>query len=93
VVCHELGEAACDIAAANCAIDFESATTPVFYATFENGHLGIMTPPFQERIAGMTTEWLRFRLMGDTTRATSFIGDACTYCGDANWKIKQKNLE
>jgi hypothetical protein len=83
----------CDIAAANCALDFEGATTPVFYATFDSGHLGIMTPPFQERIAGMTTEWLRMHLMSDPTRATSFIGDGCTYCGDADWEVKQKNLE
>jgi hypothetical protein len=83
----------CDIAGANCATDFESATTPVFYATFESGHLGVMTSPFQERIAAMTTEWLRFHLMSDSTRSTSFVGEACTYCSDANWDVKQKNLE
>ena len=31
----------CDIAGANCAIDFEGATTPVFYATFENFRVGV----------------------------------------------------
>jgi hypothetical protein len=83
----------CDIAGANCALDFEGATTPVFYATFESGHLGVMTPPYQEQIAGMTTEWLRFHLMSDPTRALSFIGADCAYCSNADWEVKQKNLE
>ena len=86
-------DATCDIAAANCAVDFEGATTPVFYATFQSGHLGVMTSPFIERITAMTTEWLRFHLMSDTTRHGSFIGDGCTYCADTNWTVKQKNLE
>ncbi len=83
----------CDIAAANCALDFEGASTAVFYATFQSGHLGVMTSPFMERISGMTTEWLRMHLMSDPTRSTSFIGDACSYCSDPNWTVKQKNLD
>jgi hypothetical protein len=87
-------DTACDIAATNCNTDFESATTPVFYATFQSGHLGIMTSPYMERIAGMTTEWLRYYLMSDTTCKDSFVGDACKYCADtASWTVKQKNLE
>ena len=83
----------CDIAGANCALDFEGAKTPVFYATFQSGHLGILTPPFTERINAMTAAWLRYKLMGDTTLAAKFIGPDCAYCKDtANWTVKQKNL-
>ncbi len=82
----------CDIAGANCALDFEGAKTPVFYATFQSGHLGILTPPFTERINAMTTAWLRYKLMGDSTLAAKFIGGDCAYCKDADWTVKQKNL-
>ena len=100
-ICGIPGDAACtlldshcDIAATNCNTDFEGASTPVFYATFQSGHLGIMTSPYMERISGMTTEWLRYHLMSDPTRQGSFIGDGCTYCEDtASWTVKQKNLE
>lgn len=99
-ICGIPGDAACgildttcDIAGANCLADFEGATTPVFYAQFAGGHLGILTSPFMERISAMTTAWLRFRLMSDSTLRSMFIGDSCTYCSDADWMIKQKNLE
>ena len=59
---------------------------------FQNGHLGILTPPFTERINAMTAAWLRFKLMGDTTLAAKFIGADCAYCKDADWTVKQKNL-
>jgi hypothetical protein len=87
-------DATCDIAATNCSTDFDAASTPVFYATFQSGHLGIMTSPFMERISGMTTEWLRYYLMSDSTSKASFIGDGCKYCADTtNWTVKQKNFE
>jgi hypothetical protein len=82
----------CDIAGANCATDFMNATTPVFYAVFSYGHLGVLTPPYQDQIYEMTTAWLRYELMGDTTLAARFIGSDCSYCKDANWKVQQKNL-
>lgn len=86
-------DSTCDIAGVNCAMDFENATTPVFYATFASGHLGILTSPFMERINAMTAAWLRWQLMGDTTLEAEFVGDACGYCGDADWTVKQKNLD
>jgi hypothetical protein len=83
----------CDIAAANCDTDFMNATTPVFYANFPGGHLGILTAPNQDPIHAAATAWLRWQLMGDSTQKTRFVGDQCTLCKDANWKkVQQKNL-
>ncbi len=82
----------CDIAAANCDTDFANATTSVFYANFSYGHLGILTSPYAEQIGAMTTAWLRYQLMGDTTLKAMFVGDSCTYCSDSAWKVQQKNL-
>ncbi len=82
----------CDIAAANCDVDFEAATTPIFYANFAGGHLGILGAPHGERIAAMSAAWLRYQLMGDTTLRAAFVGSSCTYCTDSNWKVQQKNL-
>jgi hypothetical protein len=82
----------CDIAAANCDLDFDHASTPVFYANFTGGHLGILTAPLSDRITGMTTAWLRYQLMGDSTLAARFLGSTCDYCQDPAWKVQQKNL-
>lgn len=82
----------CDIAGANCATDFMNATTPVFYAVFASGHLGVLTPPFLDQIYEMTTAWLRYQLQGDTTLQARFIGSDCSYCKDPSWKVQQKNL-
>ncbi len=68
------------------------APTPVFYANFTGGHLGILTPGISERISEMTTAWLRFQLMADTTQRARFVGDDCGYCTDPDWQAQQKQL-
>jgi hypothetical protein len=84
----------CDIAAANCDTDFAMATTPVFYANFMGGHLGILTEPNMTHIRKLATMWLRWKLMSDSTLTPSFVGDQCTLCKDADWKkVQQKNLQ
>ena len=90
--CTNILSGTCDIAAENCDMDFENAQTPVFYANFKAGHLGILTPPFTEQISGMMTAWLRHYMMGDTTIADMFIGPDCDYCNDSAWKVQQKNF-
>jgi hypothetical protein len=82
----------CDIAGVNCDTDFQNATTPVFYANFKGGHLGILTPPLSDAIYAMSTAWLRYKLMSDTTLEPKFVGAGCEYCQDAAWKVQQKNL-
>jgi len=83
----------CDIAAANCDMDFAGATTSVFYANFPGGHLGVMTSPHQERISAMVLAWLRLYLTGDSAQKRLFVGSGCGYCSDSNWKVQQKKLE
>jgi len=82
----------CDIAAANCDLDFMGATTPVFYANFQGGHLGILTPPLSDAIGAMASAWLRYELMSDSTLEPMFVGPDCTYCKDSAWKVQQKML-
>jgi hypothetical protein len=84
----------CDIAGANCATDFMNATTPVFYAMFQYGHLGILTDPYATRINGVVTGWLRWKLMSDETLRSMFVGEQCTLCKDTmDWTVKQKDLQ
>jgi hypothetical protein len=83
----------CDIAADNCDRDFANATTPVFYANFPGGHLGTITPPLSDRIGGMATAWLRWKLMSDATLEPMFVGPKCTFCTSPDWwRVQQKNL-
>lgn len=91
--CSSLLSSECDIAGANCATDFQNATTPVFYATFPSGHVGILTPPFSEAIGTLATTWLRWKLMDDASLAEQFLGPDCELCTDPDWKIERKNLE
>ena len=42
----------------------------MFYAQFQGGdHLGVLLPPYADRIRGVVTGWLRWQLMSDTTLA------------------------
>ena len=91
--CGNILSGECDIAAANCDTDFAAAEVPVFYANFASGHLGILTPPFTERISTMTTAWLRYQLMLDGSYRDWFVGDTCKFCMDANWEVRQKQLD
>ncbi|MET0388036.1 MAG: hypothetical protein ABW321_18835 [Polyangiales bacterium] len=91
--CTDLLSSTCDIAASNCDLDFEGATGPVFYGNFDSGHLGILTPPYQEQIQTEVVAWLRWQLMGDAAVKGRFVGEQCTVCQDSKWKVKQKNLQ
>lgn len=88
------GASGVDIAGANCATDFDAATSPVFYAVFNGGdHLGVRTQPYAGRIQVLVTGWLRWQLMSDMSLASMFVGDQCTLCKDPNWTVKQKDLQ
>jgi hypothetical protein len=91
--CSDILSDQCDIAAANCDIDFEMAKTSVFYGNFPGGHLGILSDPNQPRIQTEVVAWLRWQLMADTTIKPRFVGPQCGVCMDSNWKVKQKNLQ
>ncbi len=82
-----------DIADPNCATDFTAATTPVFYGQFAEGdHLGVLFPPYADRIRAAVTGWLLWQLMADTTLETMFVGTDCTLCKDPNWTVQQKGF-
>jgi hypothetical protein len=83
----------CDIAAANCDTDFAGAKTPVFYANFNGGHLGILLPPTEDQIGALATMWLRWKLMSDRSLDGKFLGDQCEVCKEPQWKkVQRKNL-
>ena len=82
----------CDIAAVNCDTDFELATTPVFYGNFEGGHLGILGEPLAGQIGTVASNWLRWKLFGDTALDSMFLTDDCIVCKDSKWKVQRKNL-
>ena len=87
------GASGVDIAGANCATDFDAASSPVFYGVFNGGdHLGVRTPPYSDRIQLVVTGWLRWQLMQDDSLKSMFVGDTCTVCTDPNWTVKQKGL-
>ena len=91
--CSSMMSNSCDIAGPNCAKDFNAATTPVFYATFPGGHLGILSNA-TARISAMVTAWLKYQLMDDKTLRKMFVGEDCTYCKSNQFtRIQQKNLE
>lgn len=90
--CSDILSTDCDIAAANCDTDFMNAKTPVFYANFKGGHLGILTDPNMGPIGTLATAWLRWKLMNDGTLTSMFVGSDCSVCKDSTWKVQQKNL-
>jgi hypothetical protein len=90
--CSDILSTDCDIAAANCDTDFMNAKTPVFYANFKGGHLGILTDPNMGPITSLATAWLRWKLMSDDTLTSMFVGDQCGACQDSTWKVQQKGL-
>jgi hypothetical protein len=81
-----------DIAHANCVTDFEMAKVPVFFAVFPGEHLGILGS-HTAQISKLTTAWLRWRLMHDTSLDSMFVGADCSVCKDSAWVVKQKMLD
>jgi dienelactone hydrolase len=85
-----------DIAYENCNNDFAAVTTQaVWYGVFLGGdHLGILFPPYEQRIRMAATGWLRWQLMRDQSKKPLFVGEPCELCQDtANWRVMQKNLQ
>ena len=92
-----------DLAAPNCEIDFMDAKTPVFYGSLMGGaHVtlidvdGIGPPaddPKKLTFIGGMIGWLRWKLAGDESLKSMFVGSDCTLCQpDSGWTVKQKDL-
>lgn len=86
-----------DVASANCQIDYDNATVPVFYGVTKGA--SHMTPTdigdatIRSHQLGAMVAWLRWQLAGDQSAKDLFAGTACKLCNDAAWSVKkQKNL-
>ena len=96
--CSDILSTDCDIAAANCDIDFMNAAVPVFYGITKGA--AHMTPTdigdatIRAHQFGAMVGWLRWQLASDANAKNMFVGAACTLCKDAAWSsIKQKDLK
>lgn len=89
-----------DASQGNCAGDYAAVTGPVFFAVMNGtahtdvtSFLGLGVPAVITRVAGASTAWLRWQLMGDASQKGVFVGMDCGLCKDKNWTVKpQKNL-
>ena len=94
-----------DLANPNCEYDFQNATVPVFYGSLKGGAHAEMVDYVNEptdaehvrkkkaNFAAMVG-WLRWRLTGDKTQRSLFVGANCELCtAGSGWTVKQKNLD
>lgn len=86
-----------DVARPNCDIDFQDATTPVWYGDIIGAsHLTIGGQATDPKVKAFLTAiggWLRWQLAGDETMKALFLGSKCGICTDATlWTVQQKNL-
>jgi len=89
-----------DMANPNCAIDFERATTPVFYGSLKGAaHIqlteSVPSPEdaLRSQMLGAIGGWLRWWLADDQTQRARYVGADCELCQpDTGWTIKQKGL-
>jgi hypothetical protein len=94
-----------DMAAPNCAYDFENATAPVWYGTvIGSSHTTVIDNPMGDSNAAddglkkeylaSTVAWLRWQIAGDQEMKKLFVGPDCGFCKQTTvWAIQQKNLE
>jgi dienelactone hydrolase len=89
-----------DMANPNCAIDFDRATTPVFYGSLKGAaHIQLTESvastddALRQQMLGAITGWLRWQLANDQTQRTRYVGPDCVLCQPGTgWTIKQKGL-
>jgi hypothetical protein len=87
-----------DLARPNCDIDFQNATTPVWYGDIIGAsHLtvtGTATDPKVKAFMTATAAWLRWQLAADQTMKAFFVpSGTCTLCTQtALWTVQEKNL-
>jgi dienelactone hydrolase len=86
-----------DIAYANGKRDFETmpARIPVFYGVYPSvGHGGTYNEDNGGAFGVAAVAWLKWQLLNDTGKAGKgyFVGDRCTLCGNAQWKVDSRSL-
>jgi hypothetical protein len=92
-----------DMARPNCDADFQLATAPVWNGDvigashttiIDNPLTPSTTPnPLKKPFLAATVAWLRWKLAGDQTMKSSFVGSSCGFClQTSTWTVQQKNL-
>jgi hypothetical protein len=88
-----------DVARPNCDVDYQNATTPVWYGdVIGASHLTVCgnsaTNPKLKAFLTATAGWLRWYLAGDQTMKTLFVpATTCTLCTQTSvWTVQEKNL-
>jgi hypothetical protein len=88
-----------DVARPNCDVDFQNATTPVWYGdVIGASHLTVTgtsaTDPLLKAFLTATAAWLRWQLAADQTMKAFFVpSGTCTLCAQSSiWTVQEKNL-
>ena len=87
-----------DVAHPNGLRDFETmpATIPVFHAVRPAiGHYGTYSEDNGGPFGEVAVAWIKWQLLGDPSQASKgmFVGERCSLCVDADWKVRRRRLE
>jgi len=87
-----------DVAHPNGLRDFETmpASIPVFHAVRPAiGHGGTYAEDNGGPFGEVAVAWLKWQLLGDESPASKgmFVGERCSLCANADWKVQQRGLE
>jgi hypothetical protein len=87
-----------DIAHPNGLRDFETmpASIPIFYAVRPAiGHHGTYSEDNGGPFGEVAVAWIKWQLLGDDSPASKgmFVGERCTLCANADWKVQQRGLK
>ena len=89
-----------DMANPNCLIDFQRATTPVFYGSLMGAaHVQLTESvekaddPLRLEMIGAIIGWLRWKLADDQAMKVRYVGADCELCKTGSgWAVMQKGL-
>ena len=83
-----------DIAYPNAIDDWSKLPTglPAFMGNLPVGHGGTYTETNGGEFGRVAALYLRWRLKGDLTAGTTFVGSNCGLCSGTQWQVQQKNL-
>jgi hypothetical protein len=83
-----------DIAYANAMADWPRlpAGLPAFMGNINVGHGGTYDQPNGGEFGRVAVLYFQWRLKGDSTAGTAFVGPNCGLCTNSQWTVQQKNL-
>lgn len=65
---------------------------PAFMGNLNVGHGGTYTQTNGGEFGRVAVAYLKWRLKGDSTAGTNFVGSNCGLCRSGQWQVQQKNL-